>query len=392
MRRTRKIAMVGGEWRRLDARLLGGGLNYASGHASLDVVIRPFSKTIPVGRLAAGIERWGADGIYGTLLDDELQGLKAALKHPIPIVTNVSSGEYAGVVHVFGDAQLVLEMAVEHLRHLGLKEFGLLWTDPPPKEDNRWLTSFKKLTGRHGSVLLLPVPEAQLLDPDRTTLPIPERLATWLRELPKPCGVLSTCMGSGKFLIESCAQLGLQVPREIAIVGGDDADVCLSCTPTLTSIIPSMELVGSESVRILLSLLDGIAPATPNIRIRALDLVARQSTGQHPRMICDVDGALEYIQANATKGLSVPQLVRATQRSSESMFYQVFQKTTGKTPAQAIRDRQLEEVRRLLATTQIPVGVVSSMAGFNSQTAMGRLFLQVEGVTPMEYRKREQKG
>jgi LacI family transcriptional regulator len=391
MPRTRKIAMVGREWDRFYARLFTGGLQYASGHPSLKVVIRSFTKTVAANKLAASIEHWGAEGIYGGLLDDELQGLRSALRHPIPIVNNFNSAESPGVVRVLGDAHVAVEMGVTHLRHLGLKSFGLLFTDPPPERD-RVLPSFKELTEPHGSALTLPIPEDQLLNPERNTQAVPARLATWLRELPKPCGVLCPCVGSGRYLVECCGQLGLHVPREIAIIGSDDADVCLNCTPTLTSITPNVEMVGSESVRILLGIADGVKPSTPTIRLKGLDLIVRESTGLQPSWTCDVAGALEYIKANATKGLSVAQLLRETRQPSQPKFYQLFHEATGKTPALAIRDRQLEEVRRLLATTQLPAASVSGMAGFSSPSVMARLFRKVEGMTPMEYRKRRNKA
>jgi LacI family transcriptional regulator len=338
--------------------------------------------------LAASLEDWGAEGIYAPLADERLKPLLAAAKHPIPIVNNSVSAKYSGVVHVIGEAQEFAGTGVEHLRHLGIKNFGMLLTEAPPGPSGPLISSFKKLTEPFGSVLLLPVAEDQLLGSKSSPQPVPAALATWLRELPKPCGVLCPCDASGKFLVECCAKLGLQVPREIAVIGCDDADLCLSCTPTVTSIMPNMELMGSESVRILLSILDGVPPPTPTIRIKGVNLVARESAGHHPRMLCDVAGALEYIEANATKGLTVTELMHVTQRSSHPTFYEAFQKATGKTPAEAIRDRQLEEVRRLLATTELPVAAVSGITGFSSSTVMGRLFLQVEGMTPMEYRKK----
>jgi LacI family transcriptional regulator len=182
------------------------------------------------------------------------------------------------------------------------------------------------------------------------------------------------------------------VPGEIAIIGADDADVSLSCTPTVTSVVQNKETVGFESVRILLDILDGLTPPAPKIRIKGIDLVVRESTGQQRPTICDIAGAMEYIKANATKGLNVTQLMHATQRCSQPIFYQSFHEMTGTTPGQAIRDRQLEEVRRLLATTLLPVASVAELAGFSSSFVMGRLFRKVDGMTPLEYRKREAKS
>jgi LacI family transcriptional regulator len=389
---TRKIAMVGREWLQLYTRLLAGGMQYANAHPSENVVVRPFARAA-LAKLAARIERWGADGIYGMFRDKELKALKAALKHPIPIVNNGVSPTSPGVVHVLAEPHAFAELGVEHLRHLGLKYFGMLLMDAPPEPNDPLLSRFKQLTEPHTSVLVLPRNEAQDLSPERhkTNPKVRAPLRTWLLEMPKPCGVLCPCVSDAKFLAECCAQLGLQVPGELAIIGTDEADVCLSCKPTLTSITANVERLGAESVRVLLGILNGKTSPMREIRIKGAHLVVRESTGQQRPMICDVAGALEYIKANATRGLSAAQLMRQTQRCSHPTFYQSFYRATGMTPAQAIRERQMEEVRRLLATTQLPVAAVSVMSGFSRASAMARFFRKVEGMTPMEYRKRESK-
>jgi LacI family transcriptional regulator len=383
--------MLGREWLQVYTRLLAGGVQYASAHPSANVVVRPFTRVAELAKVAASIERWGADGIYGFFEGEDLKALKAALTHPIPIVNNSVYPRFPGVVHVLAEPRAFPELGVEHLRQLGLKYFGMLVTDQLPGTDDPLLSRFKQLTAPHTSVLVLRIAEDELLNPEwnKTNPTMPARLATWLRDMPKPCGVLCPCVGAARFLIECCARLGLQVPGEIAIIGTDDADVCLSCRPSLTSITANVEMLGAESVRVLLGILNGITPPQPEIRIKGADLVVRESTGQQRPTICDIAGALECIKANATKGLSAAQLMRQTQRCSHPTFYQNFFKATGMTPAQAIRERQVEEARRLLATTQLPVAAVSVMSGFSRASAMARLFRSVEGMTPLEYRKRE---
>jgi LacI family transcriptional regulator len=391
-RHTRKIALVGLEWVGNFMRLLAGGLDYVGAHPNANVVIRPFTKVTPLPELAAQIEGWGAEGIYGAFPDEELRPLKAALKHPIPIVNNSKSSQYPGVFHVLADSHDFIEMGVEHLRHLGLKHFGILYTDPLPGAASRNLTRFKEITGPHGSVLMLPIIADRLLNTEWDHQPELETLAAWLQGMPKPCGVLCQCFGSGKFLIERCAQLGLKVPDEIAIIGSDDAEVCLSCTPTLTSITPNKEKVGAESIRILVDLLDGKPPPARIRMAKGADLVVRESTGQQQSLAIDTSKALEYINANATRGITVTELIRETQRASQPIFYQAFRKATGKTPAIAIRDRQLDEVRRLLRSTHLPIKMISQMSGFSSPSIMTRLFSKVEGMPPLAYRERENKS
>jgi LacI family transcriptional regulator len=394
MPQKRKIAMTGAAWLRMDTRLLAGGLHYANAHPEKHLEIRAFShfSTTTAAAAAAAVEEWGAEGVFGGFTDERMQAFKGALKRQIPIVNNAASSRFSGVVQVIGDGHMFVDTAEAHLRRFGIESFGLLNTVVPPSTEDRILSRFTSLTSMNTSALYHPVSEEQMTGPEWNTIPVPTPVANWLRELPKPCGVLCPCYGLGRCLAHWCTLLGLKVPEDVAIICGDDMDMCLSSTPTLTSITPNMEMVGEESVRMLLEMIAGNWPADPRVRIRSAELMVRESTGRQRPATSNIAKALEFIKANATKGLSVTQLMRETQFTSQPTFYDGFFKATGKTPAQAIRERQLEEVRRLLATTHLTVTEVSGMAGFSSSTVMTRLFNKKEGMTPLEYRKRHGSG
>ena len=179
----------------------------------------------------------------------------------------------------------------------------------------------------------------------------------------------------------------MMVPRDIAIVASDDADLCLSCEPTLTSILPSMEVLGIEMIRLLVGILQKPEKQSRTVRLAEIEMVVRESTGQR-RPACDVAAALEYIQVNATRGINVAQIIKETQRVSKPTFHTYFREATGRSPAQAIRDRQLQEVRRLLTDTNLPMETISDLCGFSGRAVMTRLFNSVEFMSPRKYRQR----
>lgn len=374
---------------RQDQRLLAGGLRYASSHPG--ILIRPFTHLQDSVLTAAELEQWGAEGVFGTLEEEAMRKIRGALKPSVQIVNCNLTSRHPGVVCVGCDASTFLELAVGHLRHLGLRSFGILFTDQGRSSRDRLIDPFIALTKPTNSSLAIPVDHGTLMDPESNILPVPKSLAQWLRDLPKPTGVVCPCFGSGVYLIRCCAALGVKVPGQIAVMGCDDADLSLNCTPTLTSIIPGMEQLGTEAVRILAGMMEGHEPPAQIIRMKAMDLVIRESTGQRRSEVCDISGAMEYIQAKATSGIAVKQLIKETQRVSDPTFYSHFREATGKSPAQAIRDRQLEEARRLLTTTQLSVTMISQLAGFSSSNIMARHFHAVEGMTPRDYRKRSEK-
>jgi LacI family transcriptional regulator len=180
--------------------------------------------------------------------------------------------------------------------------------------------------------------------------------------------------------------LGLRVPEDVAVVGSDETDLSLATEPTLTTVMLSLETVGSEATRLLMQMIAGKMPPSPIVRLRCADLHVRESTGRRRPEICDIAGALECIQEHACRGITVGEVIRQTQRVSRVTFHRRFHETQGKTPAQAIRDRQLQEVRRLLKSTELPVAMVSDLCGFSSPKVLSRLFRAVEGTTLRAYR------
>jgi LacI family transcriptional regulator len=215
-------------------------------------------------------------------------------------------------------------------------------------------------------------------------------LGSWLRELPKPVGVVCPQLGGGGYLIRCCKVLGLRVPEDVAVIGSDETDLSLANDPTLTSVVLSMDLVGFDGARILAGMVSGEAPSSSTIRLNSAELTVRESTGKRRPEICDIAAALECIQTNATRGITVEQVIKQTQRVSRVTFHRRFRETTGKSPAEAIRDRQLDEVRRLLAGTELPVSMISDLAGFSSPKVLARTFREAEKMTPRGFRQKNQ--
>ena len=119
-----------------------------------------------------------------------------------------------------------------------------------------------------------------------------------------------------------------------------------------------------------------------------MELQVRGSTGLRKPENCDIAGALKCIEENACHGLTVEQLFKQTQSVSLPTFHLRFREAVGKSPAEAIRDRKLAEVRRLLTTTKLPMTMVSDLAGFSSAMVLAPIFRAAEGTTMRDYRKK----
>lgn len=63
-------------------------------------------------------------------------------------------------------------------------------------------------------------------------------------------------------------------------------------------------------------------------------------------------------------------------------------KTTGFTFIEYLNSIRIKEAQKLLKGTRKSVMEISELAGFESQTHFGRVFKEVTGLSPLQYRKR----
>ena len=95
----------------------------------------------------------------------------------------------------------------------------------------------------------------------------------------------------------------------------------------------------------------------------------------------------EWIRRNLADDLSLPALAGHAAMSERS-FSRHFVKATGITPARAVERLRMEEARRLLSETSLPVKRIARQCGFGSEETMRRSFTRLLAVKPHEYRAR----
>jgi LacI family transcriptional regulator len=392
MPHARKIAFVSPVWTTWQHRIMAGALHYADTHAK--VIIRGYAPAEDLAATAAEVEAWGAEGVLGVLESEDQASFIGALKHPIPIVNNALAKEHPSVLTIVADFQACVEAAAGHFRQLGLRSLAILELEEGQQVREHLIGTFLKFANPPSPArasLIFPANREKLWNPHTPVKPVPAKLAEWLRALPKPVGILCPTLGGGGYLVRCCQALGLRVPGDIAVIGIDDTDLSLAGEITLTSVVPALEHMGFEAARLLLEFIDGKRPAGFIVRLPCLDLHVRESTGLRRSEICDIAAALQCIGDNACRGITVEQVIKQTQRVSKVTFHRRFQEVIGKSPAEAIRDRKLDEVRRLLTSTDLPLAMVSDLCGFSSTKVLARVFRTMEGVTPRDYRKGSKK-
>ncbi|MEO5916102.1 MAG: substrate-binding domain-containing protein [Luteolibacter sp.] len=393
MSSLRKVAFVSTFSSACIHRRLRGALSYAD--SQTQIVIRDFRmpqdladrKRMPPELTA--LNAWKAEGILSFLDNREFESMLEQLDPVVPIVSMAAVTPRPGVVLVGGSMPKMIEMSIQHFRQQGLRSLGMMVLDHDPAVQRRCARIFSEITKPADPALATHVELVAsdlLLDLERTVEPVPPGLAGWLTQLPKPAGVMTVDYGGGNYLIRVCHALGLRVPDDVAVICVDDVDMCLSSSPTLTSVEAANEIIGFEAIKTLDRMIQGSAPDNSFIRVEVVDLHVRQSTGLKAAEVCDIAGAVTYINQHACHGLTVERLLQETQGVSKATFHKHFTAAIGQTPGAAIRERQFAEARRLLVNTKLSVTLVAEQSGFGSSSDFARAFHAAEGMTPSAFR------
>ncbi len=390
-----KVAIVSRVWTAYIHRLMLGALSYTEAHPNIVTrdfrLPEDFPKTGDANPASAlnQLRNWQPDGLLCTLEPEPLAGLIQALPQSPPMVNMFTAVPTPAMAVIVARLSAMFEIGIQHLRQQGLRSLAYLGLEnlPNQKARNDHFHKIARPAGPARDILIEAVSLALLEDPYAPVAPVPARLAAWLRQLPKPVGVICPTLGGGGYLIRVCHELGLRVPEDVAVVGADDADLAIACSPTLTTVLPAAQQTGIAAMKLLDQMMKG-QPAPPEIvRLDAMDLHVRESTGLKRAEICDIGAALEYINQHAAHGLTVEQVMKETQRVSKATFHKYFQAATGQTPGEAIQQRQLEEARRLLAGTQLSIATIAESCGFCDNSSFARSFRALQKMSPMEYRR-----
>ena len=215
-------------------------------------------------------------------------------------------------------------------------------------------------------------------------------LEKWLRSLPKPVAVF--CPGDLRAwqLINVCCRTGMNVPREVAVLGLDnDMILCGSSRPMLSSIDPDTRRIGRVAAETLAGMMDGSAPKGQIVRqVDPAGIVARKSTETIPDAPPWLSDALVFIRRNAKNGISAADVFRTLERS-HTVVTRAFRSTLGTTVQHAIADARLDEARRLLLGTDASIKQVAALSGFASVSYMLQAFTAKFGVPPGAWRRQQ---
>ena len=215
----------------------------------------------------------------------------------------------------------------------------------------------------------------------------PGDLANLLRSLPKPAAVMAATDYMAVQVIETCHAARISVPEQVAVIGVDNDELlCNASRPTLTSIRPDHEGLGRIGAQVLDCMMAGRRiPKSITANIKSKGIVERDSTRIIPPSGHIIREALAFIRSNATKGITVDDVVKHI-GVSRRLLYLRFQQMNGKSIHETILDTRLENVKRKLTRTTAPLSQIAAECGFGSANRLSHLFHERFGISPGAFR------
>lgn len=286
-------------------------------------------------------------------------------------------------VAIHNDNHAISELAVRHLLSCGrFNSFGFLPADAGVVWSDERRDAFVSLLGAKGF-------DAHVYDRNA------ESLTGWLDALPKPAAVMVAYDELASDVFAACEEIGVAVPRQVSVIGVDnDEFVCRHAVPPLSSVLPGHEDMGYRAAVELERLMSGRSRwkgQVAHIVIPPRKVVIRESTQRISPTAGLIERLKAQILAEATNGAKVADIVRkvgVSRRLAELRFREI----EGKTLAEALAHRRLEEAARLIRTSKRTFRQIAADCGFSDAKHLTHRFTEAFGVSPRDFRNRPARG
>lgn len=343
--------------------------------------------------LQAAFENGAAPPFDGVLCRAARPLVDAAARTGTAVVNVwINSPVASEVPCVFSDFRAVGRIAAEHLVSRGFRRFGYLgWARDIVSRGEE--EAFDETVKRSGfSCASHRVSRTSIADQAPGWEAFVNRLDRWIDTWKPPIGVFVTVDLLARYLMNRCQAKGLDVSRQVAVVGcGNEEVICDAPPPTLTSIDMAHAEAGYRAAQLLDRLMDGERPPAEPEWIPPRALIPRQSTDSFAAADPLVAKALRFVAEHSHEGKmqvnDVAKAVGVTRRTLERRFSD----TVGRSIAGEIARLRVERAKRRLVQTDEPLKTIAKDCGFRTADHFYKVFARLEGIPPRDYREQRKR-
>ena len=331
----------------------------------------------------AWLKAWNGDGIIARIETDSIgQSLR---KFGLPIVDLSAARHLKGIPWADTDDEAIARLAVDHFTERGFRHLaycgdpGFAWSSARLAHFQRLASAADCLTYEHQVT--------PRYDANFSWEVEKRRIASWLRDLPRPVGIMACYDFQARQVLDVCRELEISVPEEVAVLGvDDDRLICELSEPSLSSIIPNTQRTGYEAAELLDRMMNGESiPAQLPLLTQPLGIQTRESTDTLAIADPDIARALSCIRRNAFGKFRVTDILQHVTLSRRALEHR-FVRLVGRTPHEEIVRVRIERIKTLLQETTLSIQQISRRSGFEHAEYMAAVFRRETGTTPTDFR------
>lgn len=230
---------------------------------------------------------------------------------------------------------------------------------------------------------------------EKTDVPDGKSLGRWLEGLPRPTAIFCCNDLRAVHVLNVCADLGIDVPGDIAVMGVDnDVLLCSFAKPSLSSIDTDPVSLGRKAAEMLDMQMAGRAklkrkaavPMPPRLWA-PLKVVERMSTDSYQFKTPWLEEAVRYIRRNIASGVSAADVVRHMGYSHPTVS-KAFAAEVGHTVKKEILSQRLRMACSLLKEENCPLGEIAKRCGYPSPQYFSYCFAETFKMPPDSWRKK----
>jgi LacI family transcriptional regulator len=330
------------------------------------------------------IVAWKPTGVISCVRNSSNGFFDLIAGHRLPLVQADGVDKVIDAPHVYTDGVEVARMVADYLADRGIRSFGYVGGEG--LQDARQAQALEAaVTGRNFSFARFSGEIRGESDPRK-------EFHRWLRDRPRPAGLLAATDWVGWHVISESIEAGFHVPDDFAVIGiADDRPWCELAPVPLSSVAIAAEKIGYQAASLLDQMMSGKpVPASPVI-LPPVGIVARRSTDIIAAEDPDIAEVLRYMHDHAREGCSVKELLRMVPMDRRRLE-RWFRQNLGRSPLEEIQRLRVGHVKRLLAETEEGMEEIATRCGFVNAKLLSRSFRREAGTTLLQYRRQFRRG
>lgn len=211
-------------------------------------------------------------------------------------------------------------------------------------------------------------------------------LVAWIKALPKPAAVFASNDHCAYAVLRVCAEGGVPVPDDLAVLGVDDDLIfCVHTHPSLSSIRPDFESEGHLAAKTLAMMMRGERVPARQLVGGLLTVTNRMSTAPSAPSGRLVRRADEIIAERACHGLN-SDVIAGMLGISRRLLDLRYRQINGKSVHEAIEDARMARAQSLLSGTRLSHREIARSCGYRSESYMEHVFARRFGKSMSKYR------